>query len=55
MEVLRVCTLYLVVVDRYSLPIIFIDISQLTIQEEGYAVHEGLQQSLEDKDEDGSD
>ena len=58
MEVLRVCTLYLVVVDRYSLLlifIIFIDISQLTIQEEGYAVHEGLQQSLEDKDDEGSD
>ena len=46
------------VVDRYSLLLIFItfkDISQLTIQEEGYAVHEGLQQSLEDKDDEGSD
>ena len=34
----------------------FLDISQLTIQEEGYAVYEGLQQSaLEDKDDEGSD
>lgn len=58
MEVLRVCTLYLVFVDRCSLLLIFItfiDISQLTIQEEGYAVYEGLQQSLEDKDDEGSD
>ena len=45
------------VVDRYSLLLIFItsiDISQLTIQEEGYAVHEGLHQSLEDKDDEGT-
>ena len=39
----------------YTSDIIFIDISQLTIQEEGYTVHEGLQQSLEDKDDEGSD
>ena len=29
MEVLRVCTLYLVVVDRYSLLLIYIDISRM--------------------------
>ena len=41
--------------DIHHYFILFIDVSQLSIEEEGYAAYDDLQQSLVDKDDKGSD
>lgn len=40
-------------IHHYFIP--FIDVSRLSIEEEGYAAYDDLQQSLVDKDDKGSD